>query len=202
MSDLPSALRLAFNPFEPAASGPPVGGVPFGPPAPLEARIRRVVDQLVNARGTRAVVIIGDYGSGKTCLLRWLQNQLLPEHRIQPFYFDNPGVHFYNLANTLLRAIGRKDFAKFIWELAGTHVQAPYQGNLFRTSFEEYLAAESRRGAGTGPTLPWDSSRPFSPPASRQMARSRTASPESSPTRCESPTSNTVTSCREAPAAW
>lgn len=124
MSDLPSTLKLAFNPFEPAASGPPVGGVPFGPPSPLEARIRRVVDQLVDTRGTRAVVIIGDYGSGKTCLLRWLQNHLLPEHRIQPFCFDNPGVHFYNLANTLLRAIGRKDFAKFIWELAGTHVQA------------------------------------------------------------------------------
>ena len=96
-------------------------------------------------------MIIGDYGSGKTCLLRWLQNQLLPEHRIQPFYFDNPGVHFYNLANTLLRAIGRKDFAKFIWELAGTHVQAPYQGNLFRTSFEEYLAAESRSRRGNRP---------------------------------------------------
>ena len=151
MSDLPSTLRLAFNPFEPAASGPPVGGVPFGPPARLEARIRGVVDQLVDTRGTRAVVIIGDYGSGKTCLLRWLQNQLLPEHRIQPFYFDNPGVHFYNLANTLLRAIGRKDFAKFIWELAGTHVQAPYQGSLFRTSFEEYLAAESQSRRGNRP---------------------------------------------------
>ena len=153
MSDLPSTLRLAFNPFEPAASGPPVGDVPFGPPAPLEERIRRVVGQLVDTRGTRAVVIIGDYGSGKTCLLRWLQNQLLPEHRIQPFYFDNPGVHFYNLANTLLRTIGRKDFAKFIWELAGTHVQAPYQGSLFRKDFEEYLAAESHSRRGNRPDV-------------------------------------------------
>ena len=53
-------------------------------------------------------------------------------------------MHFYALANTLLRTIGRKDFAKFIWELAGPHVQTSYQQSLFRTSFEEYLSAESR----------------------------------------------------------
>ena len=89
-------------------------------------------------------MILGDYGAGKTCLLQWLHDELLPEHRIRSYYFDNPGVHFYALANTLLRTIGRKDFAKFIWELAGPHVQTPYQQSFFRTSFEEYLSAESR----------------------------------------------------------
>ncbi len=145
MPDLPPALDLAFNPFEPAASGPPIG-IPFSPPTALESRLRHLVQALARARGSKAVVILGDYGAGKTCLLQWLHDELLPEHRIRSYYFDNPGVHFYALANTLLRTIGRKDFAKFIWELAGPHVQTPYQQSLFRTSFEEYLSAESRPG--------------------------------------------------------
>ena len=142
MPDLQPALDLAFNPFEPAASGPPIG-IPFSPSDPLESRLRDLVQTLARARGPKVIVILGDYGAGKTCLLQWLHDDLLPEHRIRPYYFDNPGVHFYALANTLLRTIGRKDFAKFIWELAGPHVQ-PYQQSFFRTSFEEYLSAESR----------------------------------------------------------
>ena len=145
MPDLPPALNLAFNPFEPAASGPPIG-IPFSPSPALESRLRGLVQTLAHARGSRMIVIVGEYGAGKTCLLQWLHDELLPDHRIRSYYFDNPGVHFYALANTLLRTIGRKDFAKFIWELAGPHVQMPYQQSLFRTSFEEYLSAESRPG--------------------------------------------------------
>ena len=145
MPDLLSALDLAFNPFEPAASGRPIG-IPVSPSVALESRLRALVQALAHARGPKAIVILGDYGAGKTCVLQWLHDELLPEHRIRSYYFDNPGVHFYALANTLLRTIGRKDFAKFIWELAGPHVQTPYQQSLFRTSFEEYLSAESRPG--------------------------------------------------------
>ena len=92
----------------------------------------------------KAIVIVGEYGTGKTCLLQWLHGEVLPEHRIKSFYFDNPGVQFYDLANALLRTIGRKDFAKFIWELAGPHVSTPYQRSLFQRSFEEYLSAPIR----------------------------------------------------------
>ncbi len=142
MPDLLQKLDLAFNPFEPAASGPPIG-IGISPPPALETQMRSLVDTRRTARGPKVFVLIGDYGTGKTCLLHWLCDDLLPAHRIRSFYFDNPGVHFYDLANSLLRTIGRKDFAKFIWELAGPHVSAGYQGNLFRKSYEEYLLAES-----------------------------------------------------------
>ena len=36
-------------------------------------------------------------------------------------------MQFYDLANALLKTIGRKDFAKFIWEYAGPYVPTPYQ---------------------------------------------------------------------------
>ena len=147
MPDMPPGLDLAFNPFEPAASGPPLG-IPISPPRAVRDRLSGFVETGRHARGPKVMVILGDYGTGKTCLLRWLQDHLLPERRIQPFYFDNPGVHFYDLANTLLRTIGRKDFAKFIWEFAGSHLATSYQEHLFRESFEEYLSAQIRPRRG------------------------------------------------------
>lgn len=146
MSDMLQKLELEFNPFEPSASGAPLGSE-ITPPETLAERVHNLLDQHQAGLGVKAITIIGEYGTGKTCLLKWLQNQVLPKRRIKPFYFDNPGIQFYDLANALLRTIGRKDFAKLIWEYAGPHVQASYQGNLFQRSFEEYLsgAAQSRR---------------------------------------------------------
>ncbi len=68
MPDLPTALDLTFNPFEPAASGPPIG-IPFSPSGALESRLRNLVPALARTRGSKAIVILGDYGAGKTCLL-------------------------------------------------------------------------------------------------------------------------------------
>ncbi len=144
MPELPHSLGLTFNPFEPAASGPPIG-IDFSPPQRIQDQVHNLVHRLHSTRGPKILAIIGEYGTGKSCLLRWLEDIVLPKNRIKPFYFDNPGIHFYDLANMLLRTIGRKDFAKLIWEFAGQHLQSPYQGDLFRKSFEEYIASESQR---------------------------------------------------------
>ena len=136
-------LGLEFNPFEPAGSGAPIGSdLVFA--EELATRMRRLLDQHQAGHGVKAIVVVGEYGTGKTCLLQWLHCHLFPERRIRSFYFDNPGVQFYDLANTLLRSIGRKDFAKFIWELAAPHISGPYQGSLFQRGFEEYLSSPSR----------------------------------------------------------
>lgn len=140
MSDKFQALRLDFNPFEPAATGPPIAG-PLSPPNELAERAKALLNVHQTGQGVKAIVVVGGYGCGKTCLLQWLHSEILPLHRIKSFYFDNPGVQFYDLANALLRTIGRKDFAKFIWEFAGPEVSHPYQQDLFRKSFEEYLIA-------------------------------------------------------------
>lgn len=140
MSNILKALRLDFNPFEPAATGPPIAGT-LSPPSELAERVTAVLDVHQTGHGVKAIVVVGEYGTGKTCLLRWLHNEVLPLRQIKSFYFDNPGVQFYDLANALLRTIGRKDFAKFIWELAGPHVSFEFQQDLFQKSFEEYLVA-------------------------------------------------------------
>ena len=103
-----------------------------------------MIETLETGSGVKALVVVGEYGSGKSCLLQWLDKEVFPKRQIRSFYFDNPGVQFYDLANRLLRTIGRKDFAKFIWELAGAH-STGYQPSLFHGGYEKYLNAWSPR---------------------------------------------------------
>lgn len=137
MSTLPRELGLEFNPFEPSASGEPLSG-PLFLPEVWKTRLSEMLDRASRGKGVKPLAIAGEYGSGKSFILKWLQRIELPTRRIRAFYFDNPGVQFYDLANSLLRQIGRKDFAKHLWELSVSHV-GNYQKGLFSEGFEEYL---------------------------------------------------------------
>ena len=153
MGSILEKLKLEFNPFQPSGAGPPVkGGVSV--PEVLAERMLRIVGTLRSGGRAKIVVVTGDYGTGKTCLLNWLQHSVFPELRVKAFYFDNPGVQFYDLANALLRTIGRKDFAKLIWELAGPFVSVPYQTDMFLKGFESYLSAQSDRRKRQDLTVP------------------------------------------------
>ena len=134
-------LQLDFNPFEPAATGAPLRAE-LSPPDVQKNNMEQLLDSHNTGQGVKAIVMVGEYGAGKTCLLQWLHQFVFPKRQIKSFYFDNPGVQFYDLANMLLRTIGRKDFAKFIWELAGPYVETQYQTSLFQDGFEEYLSRE------------------------------------------------------------
>lgn len=135
---LPEQLLLEANPFEPAATGVPLYGA-LRPPKALEDETRRIFGGHGTGPGVKSVVVVGEYGTGKSCLLKWLHREYCREHQIRSFYFDNPGVHFYDLANALLRTLGRKDFAKSIWELVGQYVVTDGQRPLFNQTFENYL---------------------------------------------------------------
>ena len=144
MRDLPPHLKLKFNPFEPSGAGPPLGTA-MSIPGSLKSRVHRMLDVHGSGQGPKVVAIVGEYGFGKTCLLKWLHDESFPSRRIKSFYFDNPGVQFYALANALLRSLGRKDFAKFIWELAAPHLRL-HEGTLVRLGYEEYLSTVNRGG--------------------------------------------------------
>ena len=146
MSSILQNLKLEFNPFQPSAAGPPLKGSLI-PPRTIANQTRELLNTHQTGHRTKAVVITGDYGTGKTWLLRWLDHSVLPSRRIKSFYFDNPGVQFYDLANALLRTIGRKDFAKFLWELAGPFVSVPFHQHLFESGFEAFVSAQSSRSS-------------------------------------------------------
>lgn len=145
MNPLPNSLCLKSNPFEPSATGAPALG-PLSLLGSLARDANRFLDHQESGGGVRAIVVVGDYGSGKSTFLHWLHSKALLERQIKSFYFDNPGVRFYSLADRLLRKIGRKDFAKLIWELSGPYVEAPHQRSLFQRGFDEFLS--SARGSG------------------------------------------------------
>lgn len=109
MPHLPRALKLTHNPFESAATGPPLSGAPLFIPDTTRREAEGVV-QTPLGTGVKALVVVGEYGSGKSCLLQWLHKEVFPKRRIRSFHFDNPRVQFHDLANHLLRTIGRKDY--------------------------------------------------------------------------------------------
>ena len=126
-------LNLRHNPFEPAASGVPLFNGLWVPER-WEAPLKRFLDEMEQTQGAKAFAILGEYGSGKTYLLRWLERKKLPKHRIRAFLFDNPGVQFYDLANALMRQLGREEFAKALWEFLDPRLpgfQPPLFGNIF-----------------------------------------------------------------------
>jgi len=132
-------LGLCFNPFEPAASGVPISGA-LWVPARWSQPLHNFFQTMRHTTGAKAYAILGEYGSGKTYLLRWLEREELPKNRIRPFYFDNPGLRFYDLANSLLRQIGREEFAKTLWEFLNPQLPG-FQYSLFGSSFQDSLRA-------------------------------------------------------------
>jgi hypothetical protein len=129
-------LDLEFNPFEPAASGAPVSKLWI--PDKWKNKLDDFFPIMQNTSGPKAYTILGEYGSGKTYLLRYLEREYLPTFRIRPFFFDNPGVQFYDLANNLLRNMGREEFAKSLWELL-MPVLPSFQIPLWDVSFLSQL---------------------------------------------------------------
>lgn len=108
--------KLSRNPFPPAAAGIDVERGVYVPER-WRKKLEEYYEMLSKGGGVKAFPIIGDYGSGKTALLKGHLKGYFEEKRIMPFYFENPGVQFYDLANTLMRTLGRLEFSKALWEI-------------------------------------------------------------------------------------
>lgn len=144
-SALPESYELEFNPFPAAAAGIGIEDrsklyVPDG----WKNRVEEYMSFLSTGRGPKAFPIIGKYGSGKTVLLKYLKGYF-QEKGIYPVLFDNPGLQFYDLANFLMRGIGRSEFAKSLWELAKPYIKEPAQRTLIPMSFSEWLSRLSKK---------------------------------------------------------
>src|SRR3990167_4696268 len=115
------------------------------PEVTWKKKLRELIDKLGTGPGARSLAVVGGYGSGKSYILRWLERVEFPRRKILPFYFENPEVRFYDLANSLMRRIGRKHFAKLLWELAEPNREMPQQRTLFARGFEAYLDGATKK---------------------------------------------------------
>jgi len=136
--------KLSRNPFPPAASGIDVEKDLYIPPK-WEGKIEDYYKTLHQGKGAKAFPIVGDYGSGKTVLLKGYLKDFFESKRIKTIYFENPGVKFYDLANTLMRSLGRYEFSKALWERCKEYLAERGQKLLFPMSFSSMLATLKTR---------------------------------------------------------
>lgn len=136
--------KLSRNPFPPAASGIDVEKDLYIPPK-WERKIEDYYKTLHQGRGAKAFPIVGDYGSGKTVLLKGYLKDFFESKRIKTIYFENPGVKFYDLANTLMRSLGRYEFSKALWERCKQYLTERGQKLLFPMRFSDMLATLKTR---------------------------------------------------------
>lgn len=135
-------LGLKYNPFEPSASGTPISGELWVPDRWRQPLVD-FLDTMRYTGGPKAYAVLGEYGSGKSYLLHWLERQELPDRRIRPFYFEDPGLQFYDLANDLLRRIGREEFAKSLWEFLNPQLEG-FQLSYLGSAFLQWLQSIKR----------------------------------------------------------
>jgi len=136
--------KLSRNPFPPAASGIDVERGLYIPPK-WKGKIKEYYETLHHGEGAKAFPIVGDYGSGKTVLLKGYLKDFFENKRIKTIYFENPGVKFYDLANTLMRSLGRYEFSKALWERCKEYLAERGQKLLFPMSFSSMLATLKTR---------------------------------------------------------
>jgi hypothetical protein len=101
---------------------------------------------LSTGRGDKALAVVGAYGSGKTYVLQWMRKELFEKRRRMVFFFDNPGVAFYDLANQLLRQVGRYEMCKGLYELLAPKLVAHQMPRLITLDFPEWLRLTKERG--------------------------------------------------------
>jgi len=115
-------------------------------PAAWNSNIEEYYSIISKGIGVKAFPIIGDYGSGKTAFLKGYLSEYLLKKRIKPFYFENPGVRFYDLANMLLRNLGRYEFAKALWERSEVYLKDRAQTRLVPRTFDQMLSRLKTKG--------------------------------------------------------
>ena len=136
-------MKLRFNPFDPAASGPPIDGA-IAPDAFVEALLT------AQAQASPVTVISGPEGSGKTTLLEWIATALLPDHGILAFHLRDRPVGVYELADQWIASVGQTPLARTLWEF--TRSTAAARGTPFPAMSYPAYAESAKRRPNSEPT--------------------------------------------------
>ncbi|KAF5083801.1 hypothetical protein DSECCO2_86040 [anaerobic digester metagenome] len=138
MTNIYDELKIIKNPFPVAATGIDVQSDLYMPEQWLN-QINDFYRVLYSGKGVKAFPVIGEYGSGKTVLIKGYLKEFFGTKHIMAFYFENPGVQFYDLANSVLRDIGRYEFAKGLWEICKEYIDQDGQTVLYPLTFNQIL---------------------------------------------------------------
>ena len=80
--------------------------------------------------------VVGDYGFGKSHLLRFLESQIngfdgsIRGGRVRAFYIKNPATKPQELLFALTRSIGQEDLRRMIWSIVLNNISSEFGNNL------------------------------------------------------------------------
>lgn len=137
---LKSKYDLRDNPFPPAASGIDYGkDIHF--PDNLLQKLNQDYEVLSQTQGVKAMVIKGEYGSGKTVFLSEYVKEFFQKKNLKTFFFENPGVKLYDIVNNMISQLGAYEFSKSLWELCKIKQDSALWSQLIPLSYEQWYEA-------------------------------------------------------------
>lgn len=112
-----ASLGLTHNPFPAAGLAPDAPKIrPF---PDVRAKIEGFLHSFLRTKQSKGMVILGDFGTGKTYHLRYIQRELeaLRGTHIKTVFLDSPGVEPYDLIRGVIREVGEEEVAKGVWAI-------------------------------------------------------------------------------------
>jgi hypothetical protein len=111
-----SRLQLLRNPFPSVGVAP--DSPPIGPTQGVARRLQQLLHDFIANRTNHYIGIVGDYGFGKSQILRLLHELMQrPEFPMRPklVYVASAGYELYSLLRSILDNFGRDELTKTIW---------------------------------------------------------------------------------------
>lgn len=111
-----SSLGLTHNPFLASGLAP---DVPLIAPFPeIRDKIQHFIHSFIRSKQSQGMIILGDYGTGKTYHLRYIESKFKEYGpRLKTVFVATPGVEPYDVIRAILAQIGDEQVAKAVWTL-------------------------------------------------------------------------------------
>lgn len=115
-----SSLGLIHNPFPPTGiAGTGEEAAPFYPRQDYITKLSGFVRSSLQGGDFCGLVVIGEYGSGKTSLLRHFAREVASAQArgipVGAVYAANPGTSFADVLQSITRSIGQSVLVKYAW---------------------------------------------------------------------------------------
>ena len=113
------SFNLFGNPFPPSGiadaseENPPLQDAVTG-------KIIDFIDSSYRSKNTQSLILSGDYGTGKTHTLRFIEHAVNTimgsgDHGARAIYVERPRIEAHELNRTILRSLGHDTVRKYIW---------------------------------------------------------------------------------------
>ena len=114
------ALGLIYNPFPPTGiAGTGEEATPFYPRQGYITHLNNFIRSSLQGGDFCGLVVMGEYGSGKTSLLRHFARDIASAQAqgipVSAVYAANPGTSFADILQSMTRSVGQTVLAKYAW---------------------------------------------------------------------------------------